>query len=256
LVGEDSPPAEAGMATAILSSLEAAVARMTQGVPRLSVLFSGGVDSSLVAWLSGRRVTTDLVTIGMEGSPDLGAAESGARALGMPITVRKVSDADLSAALVRWSPELEGSGPVARSVALCTALALEAAPQSRVGIGQGADELFYGYAHFEGLAEMRARDRASEDWERLMGSDWPRAQAIAERLRKELVSPFMDPVVVDAAHQADFGSHFAGGTRKSLLREVARRAGVPAELCERPKRAFQYSTRVHAALKRLPDGIR
>ena len=232
--------------------LEGALARRLASTPGVSVAYSGGVDSSIVAWIAARLVPTDLVVIGVPGSPDLGAAKAGAELLGLPLTVRLVTPRDLHDALSRWSADLDGLGGTMRSVMVATALAIEAAPQRLVALGQGADELFFGYAHFLGADDVEAGRVAEDDLARLRERDWPVAGRIARSMGHELFSPFLDDAVIRSARAVPVSDHRAGNERKSLLRDVARSLGLPEALCSRPKKAFQYGSGVHRALGRRP----
>jgi len=50
----------------------------------VGVLFSGGVDSAILAWALRDRPRTTLFTLGTAGATDLGSAESAARIVGLP----------------------------------------------------------------------------------------------------------------------------------------------------------------------------
>jgi asparagine synthase (glutamine-hydrolysing) len=41
------------------------------------------------------------------------------------------------------------------------------------------------------------------------------------------------------------------GVRKYILRELARKRGLPEEICSREKKAIQYSTGINKAVKRI-----
>ncbi|MCI4317872.1 MAG: asparagine synthase C-terminal domain-containing protein [Thermoplasmata archaeon] len=245
--GADVPPPSAGD---LLAGLTRAVHRCCKGTRSVSVLFSGGVDSSLLAKLFSQTVDTDLVCVGFPNSPDVGAAKTAADALALPLTCHLLSDADIDATLRSRADVFQGMRPQARSVALATALALDVAPQVRVAMGQGADELFLGYAHFQELTASEARVRAHLDLSRLMDSDWPLALRLAKHAEKELVAPYLDPEMLRMALSVPIEAHLSNPLRKPVLREMARLAGLPEAIVNRPKRAFQYGSRVDAALRR------
>ncbi|MGI0132359.1 MAG: asparagine synthase C-terminal domain-containing protein [Thermoplasmata archaeon] len=238
----------------VVDALDHAMAERLQGVDALSVAYSGGLDSSIVALLGARRATTRLHVVGFPNSHDVNAAQRGADLLGLPLSVRTLRPADLAAAQSRWADDLADAGPTARSVALGTLMALEASTEHLVGMGQGADEWFFGYAHFLRLNPDAALRRSLDDAALLVEHEWPRAQRIARAMGHEVFSPFLDPAVIASARAAGVPVHLAGGERKALLRRAARRLGLPAELCGRPKKAFQYGSGIDAALRR--GGVR
>ncbi len=54
----------------------------------------------------------------------------------------------------------------------------------------------------------------------------------------EVRAPLLDHVVVEWATSVPWSWHFRGGEQKYLLKQLARRLGVPAEVLDRPKQGF------------------
>lgn len=233
------------------SAFPEAIARLTEGEGPVTVLFSGGLDSALIAWELRDRVGTVLWSIGREGSPDLQAARSAAALLRMPWQHAALTLDDVRSALALFAPELDGAEGPPLDVAVAFALAVERAPTVPVLAGQGADELFLGYAHFRDLNEEQAARRAQADLQRLAGTEWPRAGRIGERAGRRLLAPFLEPEVLRAAQQIPLSERMPGGVPKRWLREWALARGLPAEIASRPKRAIQYGSQVHRMLREL-----
>jgi asparagine synthase (glutamine-hydrolysing) len=227
-------------------ALTRALARWNESAEPFTLLLSGGLDSSLLAWELRHARGLSTVTVGRAGARDLDAGATAARLLGVAWGPTVVSDAtigQLSARLERWLAPLP---PVLRSVQLALAIAVDAATTRSVLCGQGADELFLGYAHFRGLDRPGATVRAEADLERLLRSDWPLARSIARELGHELVAPYLDESVVSAAQEVDIAERLPGDEPKRWLREWAIRRGLPEPLALRPKRALQFGTGVDA----------
>jgi asparagine synthase (glutamine-hydrolysing) len=218
----------------------------------LGVLFSGGVDSGLLAWELRERPNLRLVTAGMPRSPDLVAAEAGARRLGVPWGPIVLAPNDVTDAARGAIVDLEGSSPTSRSVLVALACAIAASPTHRLLCGQGADELFLGYAHFRGLSVSEAAERSRQDLDRLLADDWPRAQRIARRLGRSLGAPYLDPRFRDAAQRIPWERRLPGREAKSIFRDFAEHRGLPAELARRPKRAVQFGSGVDRILRAAP----
>ena len=235
------------------SRLDAALDRALEpwrGSPReLALLFSGGVDSSLLAWELRALPGLRLVTVGMRASPDLAAAETAARVLEVGWSGTVVSEEDVRATGQRIAAETGGIGRVRRGVLTSLALALERAGRAEVLCGQGADELFLGYAHFRGLGPAEAEARADEDWQRLTEEDWPRSRRIAALSGQTIAAPYLHPVFVAAARSVPIERRMPGPDAKAYFRAWARHRGLPEELARRPKRAMQYGTGVDRALR-------
>jgi asparagine synthase (glutamine-hydrolysing) len=216
------------------------------------VLFSGGVDSSLLAWELRSSPHLLLFTLGREGSPDLRAGETGAERLGLPWRQATINASDVAAASVRFAADLSDHPWVGRTVLLALALAIERAPSNRLLCGQGVDELFLGYAHYQGLDRSATELREQDDLDRLLQHDWPATTRIAERMGKQVVAPFLSPAFIEAARRVPLELRLPGATPKRFFREWAVERGLPPELAGRPKRAMQYGSGV-AALVRAAD---
>ena len=219
----------------------------------VGILFSAGVDSSLLAWELRRRSHLSLWTMGREGSPDLTAGRRGAELLGLPWTGILVGPDQVRSALHRFSTELQGLPNVTTGVLLSLALAIDGASPPLLVCGQGVDEMFLGYAHYRHLSGPEAELRSRNDLETLRARDWPRTQAIANRTGKEIAAPYMAPSFERAARAVPVELRLPGEAPKRFFREWAGHRGLPMELSRRPKKALQYGSGV-AALVRMVEG--
>lgn len=247
------PDARASVAVAdaavLLPALEAAVRRAVGGAERVSVLFSGGPDSSLVAHLASRSTATRLLVVGTPRAADRSVAREAAAQLGLPIREVEIGPEDVRRGATAFGSELVGLTEPAYSVALATAIALTHAGEPKVLWGQGADELFYGYARYRTLPPEEAARTRRSDLARLIEEDNPRAERIAARVGRELRSPYLDPEFRGCVER--LGVPPPGeGPSKPVLRSLARAAGLPASICDRPKRAFQYGSGVRREVER------
>lgn len=231
-------------------ALAASLAPYRSGRDELGLLFSGGIDSALLAWELRKRPGLRLFTVGTEGSPDLRAAALAARVLELPWEGAVVTAGEVETIARRVAPELAGTASVARSVLTAFAVAVARAHSVRLLCGQGADELFLGYAHFRGLDPAEAARRAREDLERLRKEDWPRAQRVAARLGRSVDAPYLEPGFVLAASGIPLPLRMPGSEPKALLRAWAVHRGLSAELAQRPKRALQYGSGIDRLLRR------
>jgi len=81
----------------LLSLLEAAVGKCPEG--ERAVAFSGGLDSSLVAYLSRNSGLVTLYTVGLEGSEDLIHAKAAAEEMRLPFRPIIITEKDIIAAI-------------------------------------------------------------------------------------------------------------------------------------------------------------
>ncbi len=229
------------------SLIEAAVMKRVRGLGRVHVAFSGGLDSSLVAMLAARHTKVTCVVCACEGAPDFEAAEKGARLLNLPL--RKVEmkpDGKLFSQVARAIEtqdrmQVEIAAPL---YSLCRALG------PRVLLtGQGADELFLGYArYYQGVTAQQAGGASLDDVRNIGERNCERDDMAAMAGGTELRAPFLDLVLVGAALSIPAGVRSSDPVlRKAVLRQAARKLGLPKELSLAPKKAIQYSSGAHAA---------
>jgi asparagine synthase (glutamine-hydrolysing) len=250
-MGAPTPASSEAESVALGVLLRRAVERPLASEPSASLLYSGGLDSSAIAAARPRNAVLKLVTIGTQGSPDLEAARSGAELLGLPIETRIVEAAEVRSAMARWADDLATLREPHRSVFVAIALAVHAAPTKLVLCGQGADELFQGYAHFNALPPDEAHARSESDLDRLRSVDWPLAERVARELGHVLAAPFLDPELMAWARSLSPALHRSSRGRKPLLRAAAAQLGAPPSLVDRPKRALQYGSGVHRLVRQI-----
>ncbi|MCI4323354.1 MAG: asparagine synthase C-terminal domain-containing protein [Thermoplasmata archaeon] len=245
-----------GAAREIAERLRRATRDAVGAARPVTLLFSGGLDSSLIAWFARDLPGVELLTVGRPDSPDLQSGASAAVLLGAPWRGRTIDDEMFRTAVDRWESSLGPLPEPRRSVLWALGFAFLACGSSRALLGQGADELFGGYSHFEGLRPSAAVERSESDWRRLIEMDWPSTQGLAGEVGLTVSSPYLDGRVSGFVRSLPVASRGFGGARKALLQEVARVSGLPAALVERPKRAMQYGTRIARDLKRFSASAR
>jgi asparagine synthase (glutamine-hydrolysing) len=226
-----------------------------------TIAFSGGIDSTLVAhYMKACRVKPRLTCVGGEDSPDIAAAETAADALGLPPRIKTFTATDLDDELDTILRSVEEADPMKIGVAApLYFVALDAAtkPCRAIFSGNGSDEAFGGYAKYadeyqtegEHVRETMFRD-VSRSYEVNLERDWK----ICSDLSLELRLPFVDPQLTRFALSLPLAYKLpktGREPRKIILRQLAKRLGLPDAVAEKPKKAAQYSSGTGKMLEKL-----
>ncbi len=219
-----------------------------------AVAFSGGVDCSLVGAMSG----LPLCTVGLEGSYDIKAAKKAACLMGAEHFVYEFSEKDVAEVLPAVIYSVESADPLKVSIALPIYILAREARKSGYKVllsGQGADELFGGYARYEEAASSsKLGEMLQYDLEHIAGNNLERDDAAAMAHGVEMRVPYLDLAVIDISQRIDTSLkvHFDGKDyiRKYILRFLSEKY-LPDEIASAPKKAIQYGTGVQKTLEKL-----
>lgn len=210
------------------------------------VALSGGVDSALVARLAGR----ECVAVGIVGSHDLRHAEEVAKELALPLETVVIDPIAVEAALAQVLRVIPMTDPVNASIATTLYFVAEWAGSHgyrRILAGQGADELFGGYARY--LQSNNLSMDLERDF-RGLSIQLARDQAVAAQHGTYFSLPYMDVRVVQAALSIPANEKVQDGVRKRPLRKVAERY-LPPAIANYEKKAMQYGSGVMKVIQRL-----
>lgn len=212
------------------------------------VLFSGGLDSGVIARLAGSVCTTRLYTVGLAGSQDLAAAEWAAGELGLPWTGIVLHEEDIPAGVAEVARLARTTNPVTVSFEMPLYFVARRASERLLVSGQGADELFGGYARYVGLSEEVLRRQMDQDLEALLTEGVARGRRIAARFGKVLFIPYLDDRVLSVARLVPPSERIANGVRKAVLREIALQLTLGG-IALREKKAAQYGSGIMRAME-------
>ncbi|MFQ5835082.1 MAG: asparagine synthetase B family protein [bacterium] len=232
------------------------------GHSQVGVLFSGGIDSLLVALASKYYgVKTTCYTAGLESSPDIRWAKEAAKSLGLNICVRQLSPSDIEALLPKVMHTIEDWCLNQVEVSVPIYAALSAAKESGERIiltGQGADELFGGYSWYPAVIEREGYENfikhSKEDTELLFKECLEREDKIAMAHSIELRVPFLDPELVRCAFRISPRLKVHTGTDrfgKHILRRLAIHLGIPHRFTYRLKEAAQHGAKIHDTIEKV-----
>jgi len=221
----------------------------------LAVAFSGGVDSALVA---ADAPDAPCYVVGFPEAHDVVAAREAAAAMGRDLHVVELDHDDLERAV----PEVVAATGRTNAMDVCIALPLYLVAErvaadgfDRLALGQGADELFGGYAK---VVDPASDDRveattvrgATREVIRSLPAQLERDTLTLRAAGVDPVTPLLADSVVEAALPLPDHLLATADERKVALRRVARE-WVPDSVAATDKKAVQYGSLVSRELDRL-----
>ncbi|RME52134.1 diphthine--ammonia ligase [Candidatus Woesearchaeota archaeon] len=244
-----------------LSTLIETAVRIRIPEKKTGILFSGGLDSSLIAFLlkrSGVNCACYTVTTSQR-SPVVARAKKAACLLGLDLNLITINKEDIARNLPAILGLIEDSNPVKASVAITTFFASKKAARDGNKVifsGAGADELFAGYTRIKKERNTINKDCYSELLKTYEKNTY-RDDVITMHHCLELRTPYLDTDIATYA----FNLHPSlkadtTGEDKIVLRRAAHLLGLPAELCSTPKKATQYDSGTTKALTTLAKEAR
>jgi asparagine synthase (glutamine-hydrolysing) len=232
------------------------------GLNEVAIAFSGGLDSSIVAFLAENLgVDVHLIHVSLENQPETEQAKKAAERLRLPIHFHLCKDEDVERTLPKVLWLIEQSDPIKTSISIPFYWTAEKAAKMDFKVilaGQGADELFGGYKRYVydylTYGREKLRETLFDDVLKMYETNFERDFEICNFHNVELRLPFATYEITKFAIELPIELKIEmkdNGLRKLVLRRVAKNLGLPHFITKRPKRAIQYATGVNRILKRL-----
>lgn len=241
---------------------------------RFGILFSGGIDSTLLALIS-KKVGKDFVcyTVGVSGSRDLDLVMDIAKKYDLNIRIKIINVHDVEGIVkdvidIIKNNDIENINknnknnknkinnnnninPISVGVGCVVYSGMMLAKEDKIRTvvtGMGADELFAGYKEF-----LDVKDINEHCVYRLKNiyNDLNRDVSIGNKLKIKLMIPYLNDNIIKDAMQTPIKFKIKNNIRKFIIRELALDAGLDKKYAFIGKRAAQYSSGFDKAIGKL-----
>jgi asparagine synthase (glutamine-hydrolysing) len=244
------------------NALFESVKKRVSGFNKIGIIFSGGIDSVVVAYLAKQMVPEVVCyTSGIKDSNDIVNSIEIAEKLGLNLQVKEWTEDDIEKIIPQIINVIEDDnmGQVEVAIPIYGAVRLAHEQGIRVMLtGQGADELFGGYSWYSKIVQKygydKIREYMIEDLKLLYKETLEREDKITMSESIELREPFLDTDLIDTVLRIDprLNIHNNGNNYdnlgKRVHRKLAEKIGIPKEIAYRIKEAAQHGSGVHNTL--------
>ena len=243
-------------AEAYEKALLASMKKRTQDFNRVGIIFSGGIDSVIIAWLAKKMVKEVICyTGGVHGSSDIVFARQIAKKLDLKLRVNELTNDEVEQLIPEIIDTIEDTNAGQIEVAIPVYAAVKLAHEDGINVmltGQGADELFGGYSWYAKVLEkegyQKLREHMTEDLLLLYKETLEREDKITMAHSIEMREPFLDMKVIRLSMQMELKLNVKGVEDtfgKHVHRKLAQRLGIPRNIAYRIKEAAQHGSGMH-----------
>ncbi len=247
------------------SSFDRVVSLQTRGLKKAAVLFSGGVDSSLIAKSVSEKVPeTVLFVSGLENSADVLAAEKTALLLGLPLVKVILSQRDVERLALKAIKILSFYDEMQVALAVPLLACVEKIKEMGFKVvfsGQGSDELFCGYSYYSDcLSEKGYAGVEDAVWfavSRMWHRNLYRDEIIVASNGLELRTPFLLSPFLEEALSVPVEEKIKGvddSLRKHPVRLLAKHYSLPSKVVLMKKKSLQYGSGCQKIVSKLFSG--
>ena len=241
------------------NAMEKAILTRASNIGKFGILFSGGVDSTLIAYVCKKHnYDFTCFTIGLENSQDIEQAKIVAQKYDFDLKYKILTLVEFENIVKNTVKILNDDEIVWVSVGSVVYAASQLALQSNIKIlfsGLGTEELFAGYQRHEDALQNNDFEAVhKESWNGLKNMwhrDLLRDFKISGHLGIELRTPFMDIDVIKTAMQINPIYKINKNDKKIILREISEDIGLAKEFAWRKKKAAQYGSNFVKGIDKL-----
>ena len=228
------------------------VRKSTDGIEKIGVSFSGGLDSSFLVYLLRNYTSVkeiSLITACFPGTYDVENSKHSAKLLGLESEFYFLDQNILTEGIEELSEVIGTFNPIVISYMLPLYFVCKNSTDEFILLGQGSDELFGGYHWQQDLEENEFIRKTRKTVVDLLIEVGKREKVIAKYFQKELIMPYLDRELIDYVLPLP-KEYRAARQEKYILRLVAERLGLPEEISWKKKKAAQYGSGIMREMKK------
>lgn len=264
----------------IFNNLIESVYKRVENIDKIGLIFSGGVDSSILAIIlkeiinqrndlinKGENIKTlnlKLFSVGLQDSQDIKFSRRVADDLDLELEEIIINEDIIKRYLKDVLIAIEEANIMKLGVGMTMFIASKFMAEEGYNVaisGQGADELFGGYnrylKHFENNtlsdAYFALDDEIRHDIENMYHVNLERDYNVTKANNVEVRLPFLDKKLITLAIDCPANYKIRDNEdilRKYILRDIAKEFDLPDYVCNRPKKAAQYGSGINKILKK------
>lgn len=233
--------------------------------PAIGILFSGGLDSSILAKISsdlGAKVV--LYCSGVKDSEDVKNAKEVSEILNLPLRISELTYEIIEEYLPKILYSIEESDLMNLAIAIPIFFSTKLAKEEGIRVmlsGQGADEIFGGYKRYERIMLNEGYTKLRKELERDVSNIWAknlqRDDAASMANAVEVRFPFLDTdflkYSVGLPPEFKIIKDGAITSRKHILRLIAKEIGLPESIISRPKVAAQFGSSSQKIIEKIAE---
>lgn len=230
----------------------------TRKIKKAGILFSGGVDSTVIAKsVSSLIPETELFSVGMQDSHDLNSAIKASDELGLKLHLRVIEKDELKDISLKALSVLSFFDEMQLQLAVPEYAVCELVKKkgfSTIFSGQGSDEIFGGYHSYTKFSQNKIQEEIWHSIFNLWSRNLYREDIISEHFSLGHRLPFLDKDLICISmripvNQKIFNSK--DNLRKRVLRKLALDLGISEEIAFKPKKSLQYGSGVSKQISKF-----
>ena len=222
---------------------------------KFGIFLSGGVDSSFISYVC-KKFTNNFTcySVGTGESADINSARKFSEMYNINWKHKILTIDEMEDVIVRTAKILskETTDAVSIGVGSVELACIDIAKKDNITYlfgGIGSEEIFAGYKRHEDSIDIN--EECLKGLYGMLQRDLIRDFKIANATNVNFLTPLLDNDVVDYSMKIDSKLKIKEGYKKYIFRKVASNYGMDDFFSFRPKKAAQYGSNFHKALKKV-----